>query len=240
MPSDLYVSLSGQMTMQDRLATIANNVANMRTRGFRAETVDFDSIFSSTRRSSVTFATRGDTHIQRHPGPIEVTGNAFDMAVVGEGWFGIETPAGTAYTRDGRFKMNSVGDLVTETGYRVLDEGGSSIALDARKGAIEVGADGRITQDGTAVGVLGLFDIAPTAKLSRYGDSAVLSDTPAEPITDRVRNGVRQGFVEGSNVNAVKSITELIEVQRAFEYGVNAVSDRHGTLEQAIRALGPE
>ncbi|GAB5375486.1 MAG: flagellar basal-body rod protein FlgF [Acuticoccus sp.] len=240
MPSDLYVALSGQIMMQERLATVANNVANMRTRGFRAETVDFDTIFSSTRSNSVSFATRGESHIQRHAGPAEQTGNAFDVAVVGEGWFGIETPAGTAYTRDGRFKMSETGDLVTLTGYPVLDEGGAAIALDVDKGPIAVGGDGRITQDGDTIGVLGLFAIAPEATLSRYGDSAVLADTPAEPIVDRLANGVRQGFVEGSNVNAVRSITELIEVQRAFEYGVNVVSDRHGVLQQAVRALGPE
>lgn len=240
MSSELYVALSGQLMMEERLASIANNVANMRTAGFRGETVDFDSILSQTRTKSVAFATSGGTHIERHGGPVEPTGNALDVAIVGEGWFGVETPEGLAYTRDGRFEINEVGDLVTLSGHRVVDEGGAAIAIDLDRGMPEIGADGRITQEGVLAGVIGLYSIADAAALTRLGDSAVMSDMPAEPIVDRTANGLRQGYREGSNVNAVQAITKLIEVQRAFEYASSAVGDRHQSLQQAVRTLGAE
>lgn len=240
MSSDLYVALSGQITMQERLTTLANNVANIRTNGFRAETVHFDSIFSAARRQSTAFATTGGTHIQRHSGPIEKTDNALDVAIVGDGWFGVQTPAGIAYTRDGRFTVSEAGDLLTSTGYNVLDEGGAGIAIELARGPIEVAGDGRITQGGGFVGNLGLFAIPNEANLSRYGDSIVLADRPAEPVVDRLANGFRQGFREGSNVNAMEAIADLIVIQRAFEYAQSAIDDRYQTLQQSVRTLGAE
>lgn len=238
MPSDLYVSLSGQMVAQTRLSTIANNVANMRTAGFRAETVNFDTVLSDFRRDAVAFAAVGEMHIDRAAGPIEATGNPLDLAIDGHGWFAIETPAGRAYTRDGRMTMTEAGDLVTLTGYALLDDGGAPIALERGSGPVAIGVDGTISQGGRGVGVIGLFDLPDDAKLARYGDSAVLTDIPAEPMEDRVLNGVRQGFLEGSNVNAIMALTELIEVQRAFEHSNSATRDRQETLQKAVRTLG--
>lgn len=240
MSSDLYVALSGQITMEERLSTVAHNVANTRTSGFRAEAVHFDSVFSAARRQSTAFATAGTTVIDRSVGPIEPTGNALDVAIVGEGWFGVQTPAGIAYTRDGRFTVNEVGDLMTATGYNVLDEGGAGIAIDLARGQIDVAADGRITQDGAFVGNLGLFDVPPEASLSRYGDSILLADRPVDPLVDRLANGFRQGFREGSNVNAVEAIADLILIQRAFQYAQSAIDDRYQSLQQSVRTLGAE
>ncbi|MEM7694950.1 MAG: flagellar basal-body rod protein FlgF [Pseudomonadota bacterium] len=240
MPSDLYVALSGQVTMDERLTTIANNVANMRTAGFRAETVDFKSVFSETRSESVAFATVGTQHIDRRQGPIERTGNQLDVAISGDGFFAIQTPEGLAYTRDGRFTVNEAGDLLTVTGHAVTDEGGAPMVVDPARGPISFGTDGTVSQEGAVVGRIGLFAIPEAANLSRYGDAAVLSDLPVEPVEDRVLNGVRQGYLEGSNVNAVHAITELIEVQRAFEYANSSVSDRNRSLQQAVRTLGAE
>lgn len=238
MASELYVSLSGQMAMETRLATVANNVANLRTAGFRAETVNFDTVLSDYRADRVNFAAVGETHIDRTAGPIEPTGNPLDVAIFGEAFFGIETPAGTAYTRDGRFTISAEGDLRTLTGYGVLDEGGAPIQLEAGGGALLIGADGAMMQNGREVGVIGLFRLAADADLTRYGDTALLSSIQGEPVEDRLANGVRQGFSEGSNVNAIQAIAELIEVQRSFDYASTTVADREETLQRAVRTLG--
>ncbi|UOM34333.1 flagellar basal-body rod protein FlgF [Acuticoccus sp. I52.16.1] len=240
MASELYVSLSGQKAMETRLATVANNVANMRTGGFRAETVNFDTVLSDYRADRVNFAAVGEMHIDRSAGPIELTGNPLDVAIFGDGWFGVETPSGVAYTRDGRFSISPEGDLRTLTGYGVMDEGGAPIQLEPAGGEVIIGADGTMTQGGRQVGVLGLFTIAADADLTRYGDTAVLTDVQAEPVVDRLANGVRQGYREGSNVNAIQAISELIEVQRAFDHSTTAVADREETLQRAVRTLGAE
>ncbi|WP_420392720.1 flagellar basal-body rod protein FlgF [Acuticoccus sp.] len=240
MASDLYVSLSGQMAMEARLATLANNVANMRTGGFRAETVKFDTVMSDYNAARVNFAAVGATHIERTAGAVERTGNALDVAVVGDGWFGVQTPEGVAYTRDGRFTVSPEGDLTTLTGHGVIDEGGAPIQVAAAGGPIAIGADGTMRQDGRNVGVLGLFTLGADARLTRYGDAAFRSDAPGEPVVDRVTNGVRQGYREGSNVNPIKAITELIEIQRAFDSATRVVGDREEALSRAVRTLGAE
>ena len=238
MASELYVSLSGQMVMETRLATVANNVANMRTAGFRAETVNFDTVLSDYRADRVNFAAVGDMHIERMAGPIEATGNPLDVAIVGDAWFGIETPSGLAYTRDGRFTVSPEGDLKTLTGYGVADEGGAPIQLDPAGGPLIIGGDGSMMQNGRQGGVLGLFTLPESANLTRYGDTALLSDVAGEPAVDRMANGVRQGYREGSNVNPIQAITELIEIQRAFDNATSAVGDREETLQRAVRTLG--
>ncbi|RAI00933.1 flagellar basal-body rod protein FlgF [Acuticoccus sediminis] len=240
MASELYVSLSGQMAMETRLSTVANNVANMRTAGFRAETVNFDTVLSDYHADRVNFAAVGEMHIDRSAGPVELTGNPLDVAIVGEGWFGIETPSGTAYTRDGRFTVSAEGDLRSLTGYAVLDEGGAPIQLDINGGPVEIGADGTMIQNERNVGVLGLFMLSDEANLTRYGETALLSDVVGEPVVDRVANGVRQGYQEGSNVNPIQSIAELIEIQRAFDNATAAVGDREETLQRAVRTLGAD
>jgi flagellar basal-body rod protein FlgF len=238
--SDLYVALSGQMAMETRLATVANNVANMRTAGFRAETVKFETVLSDYVRDNVAFVETGPAHFDLAGGPIEPTGNPLDVAIVGGGWFSMETPSGVAYTRDGRLKITEEGDILTLTGHRLLDDGGAPMSVNPNGGPIVIGVDGTITQDGATVGALGLSALPPGARLTRYGDSGVLSDTAAIPIDDRIANGVRQGYLEGSNVNAIRSITDLIEIQRAFERAAAAIRDREDALGQAIRTLGAE
>ncbi len=240
MASELYVSLSGQMVMQTRLSTVANNVANMRTGGFRAETVNFDTVLSEYRADRVNYAEVGEMHIERAAGPIEATGNPLDVAIFGDAWFGIETPSGLAYTRDGRFTISAEGDLKTLTGYGVVDEGGAPIQLEPGGGEIIIGADGTMTQSGRNLGVLGLFTLPEDAPLSRFGDTAVLSEIAGEPVLDRLTNGVRQGYREGSNVNPIQAISELIEIQRAFDNASTAIADREEALQRAVRTLGAE
>lgn len=240
MPSDIYVALSGQIAMDKRLATVANNVANMRTAGFRAQTVNFETVLSEYRVDRVSFAAIGTTHLERQAGPIERTGNALDVAIVGQGWFGVETPAGQGYSRDGRFTVDADGTLTTVSGLPVLDDGAAPIIINPAAGPVDISADGRMSQDGRFIANLGLFELAPTAQLTRFGDTALLSNQEAVPVEDRVVNGVRQGYKEGSNVNAITSITELIMVQRAFEYGNTAIGDRQQSLQQAVRTLGAE
>lgn len=240
MATDIYVALSGQVALERRLATVANNVANLGTTGFRAEEVDFETILSVFRRETTAFAAEGGTYLSRRPGPVEATGNPLDVAIDGPGWFGIDVGGGEiAYTRDGRFSMTPAGDLVTATGHAVLDAGGAPVALDPRAGPVSIGRDGTVVQDGERAGVIGLFLLPPAARLERFGDAAVKSDVAAEPAEDLVANGMRQGFVEGSNVEPVMELTRLVMIQRQFESLATTLESRDRSLADAIRELGP-
>src|SRR5690606_88590 len=110
--------------------------------------VKFEDVVSGLGEKSVSFASTGDTYLSPAAGSLRETGNPFDFAIKGDAWFGIETPAGTVMTRDGRFTMLETGQLVSIEGYPVLDAGGAPIQLDPRNGAPEAGADGVLRQDG--------------------------------------------------------------------------------------------
>lgn len=240
MQEALYVMLSGQVSRERQLTMVANNIANINTAGFRAEDVTFESVLSRTGRIPVAFAGSGKAFITRQPGSITPTGNSLDIAVKGDGWLAIQTPAGVRYTRDGRMSMSDMGDLQTVTGMPVLDQGGAPLMVNPQGGEITIAADGSVSQGGDIVGVLGLFQIAPDAELFRATDGSVaVAANAVAPVDDFVTSGVAQGYVEGSNVSPVIEMTRLIDGQRSFEYAAAATGSLSNELQQVIRDLGP-
>ncbi|MEZ5811867.1 MAG: flagellar basal-body rod protein FlgF [Rhizobiaceae bacterium] len=237
MQDSLYVSLSSQIALERRLTTIADNVANAGTVGFRATNIKFEELVNGLRSDATAFVSTGDSFLSTHSGAMERTGGALDFAIQGDAWFAIDTPAGMVMTRDGRFKLLETGDLVTLTGYPVLDPGGAAITLNPAAGEPTVGRDGFLHQDGKQVGAIGLFDFQPGPNFRRFENSGVIPEMPPEPAIDRLDVGVVQGFVEQSNVNPLKELTKLIMVQRAFENAAAAIRDTEAAYDETIKAF---
>jgi flagellar basal-body rod protein FlgF len=238
MRGNYYVSLSAIVALDKRMETVSTNLANVNTGGYRADGVSFASVLSKAGEKPASFVTPGAGYIDRSNGAIQRTDNPLDVAIQGDGWFGIQTPSGIAYTRDGRFQVTANGQLQTINGYPVLDAGGAPMLLTTDGSRPSISSDGMITQGGQQVGAIGLFSIPDDAKLSRYDNSAVRPDQPATPILDFSNNGLQQGFAEGSNVNPVLEITKLIEIQRAFEGLSNLIQTSDNTQQDAIKTLG--
>jgi flagellar basal-body rod protein FlgF len=239
MQSSLYVALSAQLAMQRRMETIANNVANATTPGFRAEETKFEQVLSNAANETVAYASQGDTFIKRNAGPVIPTGNPLDLAVQGDAWLAIQTPSGTVYTRDGRMQISAGGELQSIAGYPLLDVGGAPIQLDPNAGPPQIAKDGMITQNNRQVGAVGLYAIDKDASLSRFENSGVIPDKPAAPVLDFNRYGVVQGYIEGSNVNPVWEMSELIRVSRSYEMVTTSIGQSHDSIREAIRELGP-
>ncbi|MBZ9740144.1 MULTISPECIES: flagellar basal-body rod protein FlgF [unclassified Mesorhizobium] len=238
MRDSLYVALSAQMALERRLDTIADNVANANTVGFRATGVKFEDVVSGTGQKSVSFASSGKTFLSGAHGAMTETGNPFDFAIQGDAWFAIDTPAGTVMTRDGRFSMNENGELMSVEGHPVLDAGGAPIQLDPRNGPPKAGSDGSLRQNDQLVGSIGLYNFDPGENFVRYGNSGIVPARTPEPVTDRSDIGVAQGFVEESNVNPVLEMTRLIMVQRAFENTAALMRQTDSSSDEAIKTLG--
>ena len=238
MQPSLYVALSGQIALQRRLETIARNVSNVSTAGFRSEEVKFASILSRVPPDPASFASSKDTYISRRVGELVQTQDPFDVAVRGDAWLAIDVNGQTVYTRDGRLRMAPTGDLQTVNGYPVLDVGGAPITIDPNGGPPQIASDGTIMQKDRQLGALGLFTIPDDAKLTYAGNSGVIPSRPAEPALDFIRVGVIQGFIERSNVNPVMEMTHLISVQRAFEALTNVMGGTENTFLEGIRTLG--
>lgn len=238
MQNGLYVTLSAQIALERRLQTIADNVANSNTVGFRATGVRFEDVVSGLGNEAVSFASPGATYLPDKSGPMRETGNAFDFAIEGDAWFAVETPAGMVMTRDGRFTMLDTGELVTLEGYRVLDPGGAGLLLDPLGGPPSAGHDGVLRQDGQLMGAIGLYTFEPGEDFTRFGGSGIVPSTPPVPVVDRADIGVAQGFLEESNVNPILEMTRLIMVQRAFENAAALVRDSESAFDDAIKTLG--
>ena len=252
MQSALYVSLSAQVSIEKRLETIANNMANMKTAGFRADAVKFESAMSRAASQPVAFASPGENFISRKVGAVTQTGNSLDVAVAGNSsplladplspgsttWMAFAGPAGPVYTRDGRMQITSTGDLQTLTGYRVLDAGGTPITVDADAGPVSIARNGAITQGRNQVGVLGLFDIPADAKLQRFGNSGVIPDRAVTTTLDFVNTGFQQGYAEGSNVDPLLELTQMMIAQRAFQGVSSLIESSESTMQNAVRTLG--
>jgi flagellar basal-body rod protein FlgF len=236
--SGLYVALSSQIALERRLTTIADNVANANTVGFRSTGIRFDDVVTGLGADSVSFTSPGKTYLPDRSGPLRETGNPFDFAIEGDAWFAVETPSGIVMTRDGRFTMLENGDLVTLEGYAVLDPGAAPLQLDPAGGAPTAGKDGILRQDGQLMGAVGLFAFEPGEDFVRYGGSGIVPRAEPIAILDRPDIGVAQGFVEDSNVNPIQEMTRLIMVQRAFENAAALVRDSETSLDEAIRTLG--
>ncbi|HYS88677.1 MAG TPA: flagellar basal-body rod protein FlgF [Bradyrhizobium sp.] len=238
MQSALYVGLSAQVALEKRLQTIANNVANVNTTAFRTDVVKFETVLSRAGANPVAFSSPGGNIISREAGNLTETGNPLDVAVVGQGWLAFAGPSGTVYTRDGRLQIAANGDLQTLTGFPVVDSGGAQITVDPNGGPLSIARSGAITQDGSEVGTLGLFNITADANLDRYGNSGVIPDRPATAVVDFTANGFRQSYVEGSGANPMLELTRLMSASRAFDSTNSLVEGTESSLQNAIRTLG--
>ena len=158
------------------------------TAGFRAEEIKFEQLVSQTDADPTAFVSPGITYLSRRRGELVKTDNPFDVAVKGDAWLAIQTPAGRIYTRDGRMQMTPTGELQTLNGYPILDVGGAPIQLDPTGGTPSIARDGTITQGTRQIGALGLFTIPETASLTRYENSGVIPDRAAEPALDFTRS----------------------------------------------------
>ena len=240
MQDALYVALSAQVALSNRLETVARNVANMNTAGYRADEVKFAELISKAGQDNVSFATGGEKYISRQGGSLNKTDNPLDLAIEGEAWFAIRDAGGRlSYTRDGRLEIGQDGTLRTLTGQQILGTGGQPIALDPDAGMPLITQSGEISQvQAGVVGQVGLFLIPEDAQLTRAENSAVIPDKPAIPVQTYDRNGVRQGYVEGANINPVREMTKMIMISRAFESATKMIDGSNESQEKAIRELG--
>jgi flagellar basal-body rod protein FlgF len=242
MLSSYYVTLSAQLALDKRMSTIASNVANANTVGYRASGVTFATALSKAGSTPTAYATPGEDYISPVQGAVTKTDNPLDVAVQGEGWLAIRTPNGVAYTRDGRMKMLGTGELQTVEGYPVLDAGNSPIVLDPTLGPPTIFRDGMINQSANQgfnqVGAIGLFSIDRAATLTRGPNSSVIPSIAAKPILDFTNNGIEQGYLENANINPITELTKLIAASRSFE-SVTSVNDTLDSAQKdAIRTLG--
>lgn len=242
MENAAYIGLSRQMTLRRELDIAANNIANADTTGFKVEQLLVAAEVGQRARNdairpSASFVLDNGVGRDFSQGSLEQTGRALDFAIEGEGvFFRIEDGGGEAYTRDGAFTISPEGVLVTKAGRPVLGDGGP-IAIDPAQGPITVADDGTISQAGAIIGTMGLARFEDLGVLSKDGDGLYRNASNAAPI-DAAGAQVRQGMLEGSNVNPLIEITNLIEISRAYERATKMVENVQELSRRSVERLG--
>lgn len=229
-----YVTLTRQTGLLSELRTVAQNVANANTVGYRREAVVFSEYIKDSGDESISMARAGARFIDQDQGALKRTGGQFDVAIEGDGFFRIETDQGERLTRAGNFSLSDEGEIVTPEGQRVLSADGAAIAIPDGAGRITITGDGEISADGEVIARLGV-STADSKTLQREGDNLFLARNGAQPADDFK---VAHGFLEQSNVNTVTEIARLIEVQRAYELGQGLMEREHNRMTSAIQKLG--
>lgn len=238
MQTNFYVGLSGQLAIEKRLQSVANNIANMNTAGFRADGISFDTVLSQAGDDAVAFSTAGTGYISKRAGERVKTDNPLDVAVQGDAWMAVKTPTGIVYTHDGRLKLGPSGEVQSLNDYPVLDAGGSSLVIDPTAGTPTIAADGMISQGGRQIGAIGLFAMDPSATFTRAENSGVIPSLTPTPILDFTSNGVIQGFTENANVNPIMELAKLIQMQHDLDAVTQSNQTADASQQEAIKSLG--
>lgn len=240
-----YVALSRATALERNLAITANNIANANTTGFKAEQAVFEAYVErqpkADVRDSVSFVVDGGSFVDLEQGALAVTGGALDVAIEGPGWFAYQDAAGqTVLGRDGALSLNADGQLVTQSGAALLDEGGGALRLPLGGDDLTIARDGTISDaEGTVFGKVGVFEGVGIQSFVRKGDGLFAAPAGQGVALDPVEAPqLVQGALEGSNVNAVFEMTRLIELHRAYEHSLKAVENKSDLTGDTIRRLG--
>ena len=222
------------MQRQDQ---VANNLANVNTAGYKRARSFVEALDAHTDAEGAPRSTRLEQQwADLAPGPVEATGNALDVALGGEGFFVLQDEATGAarYTRAGRFTLGEDGTLRTPSGALVEGQDGPIILPD-NGGAIEIDGDGSIRRGGQTAGRLRVVRFEDAAPLARLDDASFT--TEAEPL-DAEAPAVQQGALEGSNVNPVGEMADMIATFRLFEAQQKMLQSTDHLLSAATRDLG--
>jgi len=259
----LHSASTGLSALSTSLDVIANNLANANTDGFKASRANFQDLLYAERAQPGTENSNGDirptglyvglgtkisgTQVNFSQGAMQNTGGELDLAIEGDGFFQVEvgddTGEGIAYTRAGNFALNADGEIVlaTDQGRRLVP----SVQIDPNAVGVSIGNDGVVSQllpgqnEPQIVETLQLATFVNPAGLKQLGENLYLPSAASgdanigDPLEDG-RGGVRQGFLEGSNVDPVIELVNLIKTQRAFELNSQSIQ----AADEALQTIG--
>lgn len=239
MENTSYISLSKQMTLQQQMNLIANNIANASTTGFKSQhmvqTEEKIGEVGEKFPSRMVMDYGMFTNLEQ--GPVQRTNNTYDFALQGQGYFAVENEntGGEAYTRAGSFSLNNNNELVTPSGNKILGISNAAIVIPDNASEIVVDKKGTIYVDGNDIDSLKLVEFENDQTLREIGQGIYVSTVDGNPA---VNTEVHQGMVEGSNVQAIVQMTEMIEISRVYQMNQTIIKNEHERMRGAIQKLG--
>lgn len=249
MTDGIYISASAAVAIEKNMASVANNLANANTAGYRKDSAIFTKYIHQYRNSEIpemmvkngapqdkSFTMIDDTYIDFRVGALKETGNVLDTAIIGDGFFKVKKNDEVYFQRSGKFTMNSAGILTGEDGATVLDKKGGQITLDPQK-SLHINESGEIFQDQKRVAQLAVSTVDNKAWLEKAGDTRFKLTGDGKEIP-AVGIEVRQGVIEGSNVNPLAEMVEMINVNRHYDTAAKAIKSYQDMDDKAINKVG--
>ena len=221
------------------MEALSNNVANANTDGFKADlALQLDPKRYVNGEKDPTAALQLSTDMRQ--APLKPTARQLDLAIEGEGFFAVDTPLGTRYTRSGHFNVNDEGNVVTKDGYIVQGAGGA-ITLEPQDSNIVINESGQIFSliDGEKIerGSVGVFKFNDYTQLEKVGGSYFIAEDAAQTAEPQQDYKISQFMLEESNVNPIEQMSELIKVTRAVQKGASIMNDQHNLIKDAVSRI---
>lgn len=237
MENGLYIGLSRQMVERANMDIIANNVANMSTPGFRAQNLIFAQHLEQPKGmdEQMSFVYDYGEYQNTKPGSLRVTGNELDVGLEGPGFLGVVGLDGkVAYSRNGNFMLGPGGVLTTTAGLPVAGMGGGTITIPENAGEISIDEHGVISTSQGEIGQLMVSEFKNVQTLKPLGNNSYGSTETPQPAT---RTRVKQGTLEGSNVEPVVEMTRMIETLRNYQGLQKIIESENDRLRDAIQKI---
>jgi len=241
METTSYIALSRQAALWRQMDMVANNLANMNTPSFKGEHMMFRDYVVKARAADRPFGDRvafvQDVSIYRDmsEGALTQTSNPLDVAVRGNGFMVIDTPQGPRYTRNGHFRLDESGQMVTADGFPVLSNSDQPFFFAPNEQNVTIAADGTVSTENGQVGKIRVVGFENAQDLRKV--SGGLFETEAQP-QDVDRPQVVQGMIEESNIKPVVEVTKMIELQRSYEAVQRMIDNESERVRKAIDVLG--
>ncbi len=230
-------ALEGAIILERKLQVCSSNMANLETNGFKAQGTTFEEYLlkeqDGTRRTAKGEVTWADFS----QGPVHFTGNPYDFAIDGEGFFVVQTPSGRMYTREGNFHLDSQYRLVTQEGYPVLGDGVPITLEDTTGSGVWLSEDRNFFVDETMTSKLDVVRFNDQQKLKRLGQN-LFQETKGSGPAAPAETPVKQGYIEKSNVNAMREMVHLIDLYRGYEMEQKALQAEDQLDNKAANDLG--
>jgi flagellar basal-body rod protein FlgG len=225
----LYSAAAGMAAQQRRMEALSNDVANVNTNGYRRVRLGFrDLVYQQAGGGAGGGVRTGSGSAadivgrSQQQGALRQTGNTFDVAIDGPGFFQVRRADGTlALTRDGSFRLDSNRRLVTSQGHLV--EPGLTVPRGVTKDQITVGPDGRVTAAGRAIGRIALYNVPAAEQMLAAGDNLFIPTAESGPAREVRDSRLVQGHLEGSNVDLADALVDMMDAQRSFSLASKAI-----------------
>lgn len=231
-----FIALSRQTALRRQMDVIANNVANMNTAAYKNQRMLFEEyLVKPAAETRLSFVQDVAVFRDLSAGEMKATGNPLDVAIDGAGYFIVESGGAERYTRNGHFRVDAEGTLVTADGAPVLDVDRRPILLDPNERELTIGRDGTISGALGPIAQVAVVEFDDPHGLKALGGSLYRTNQEPLPVETPV---IIQGMIEGSNVAPVLEMTKLTTLARSYQSTQRLIENDHDLRRRTIRALG--